>query len=351
MAITTTEIANYVGVSQPVVSKVLMGGRSNVRVSDATRQRIEAAAQELGFRPNAAARSMKRGSFNTVGYVVMGFEEDHVFSGSAGVAAGACKELAAHDKHMAYSYAHVDDMRNGQMPPVIAEAMVDALLLDRSGLTPEALVEAAERYHIPHVAINTKRQADCVYPDDFNGSYRATRELIELGHRRVGYVGCNGRSRSNLYQYHYSEGDRLNGYRQAMKEAGLTPQSLDEAHDDRLTMSPELVSFISSPETRPTAVLCYGPGQAINVAMITFQAGLRVPQDVSIVTMNRANNIAELGTVRFDSYHMNDQRMGKAAAQMVLEKCEAPKTLIKPRPIAFERIHGATVCPASSAND
>ena len=63
MSVTTADIARMVGVSQPVVSKVLHGGRTNIRVSQATRERVLAVASQHGYRRNTAARAMRTGRF------------------------------------------------------------------------------------------------------------------------------------------------------------------------------------------------------------------------------------------------------------------------------------------------
>jgi len=343
MAVRAKEIAEYVGVSRPVVSKVLYGGRSNVGVSDATRQRVLDAARELGYRPNTMARAVRQGRFNAIGYLSYGFDQINASSGSPSVITAISRLLAKHQYHLTYAMVEQRDLDEGKLPQVLAESMVDALVLDRSTLLPESIVEAADRFKLPYVAVNTKHAHDCVYPDDWDVARRATQELIELGHRHIGYLG--GFRNNSQFGPHYSVEDREAGYCASMTDAGLKPCVVAYSFTELGGNDPSELPRVMASDQAPTAWLAYSLGQAMELYTTALQMGLSVPGDVSIMTIYRGAEGPLMGSMRFDSYTMIDAQLGRCAAEMIMQKLRHPREPIPSLELKFKREAGVTVAP------
>src|SRR4028119_1309757 len=122
--------------------------------------------------------------------------------------------------------------------------------------TPE-LEAIIQRHRIPVIWTNARREADCIYPDDESAFFGATQTLLELGHRHITYIN-NGSTE------HYSRQARQSGYQRAMQAAGLTTEVLQGLSD--YPFEPDIQpirSLCSRPASRrPSAVLCYAPGDA-----------------------------------------------------------------------------------------
>ncbi|HOF17662.1 MAG TPA: LacI family DNA-binding transcriptional regulator, partial [Phycisphaerae bacterium] len=277
--------------SQKTVNLALRGAPG---VNAETRKRIRTLAHEQGYRVNAAARAIRKGRF---GVAAMLIRVDQVYL-PARLLAGVTRELTEHGMHM--TLAEVPDEKmvsDGFVPQILREMCADGLLLDCVPANHVSTIRLLQSHNIPAVWINSLQEADCVYPNDFSASRAATAELIRLGHRRIGYYGVHY-SRTGIH--HYSETDRLSGYLQAMHEAGLSPRTISfqcggaqrrgGPDDERVAAAREL---LSDPE-RPTAVVTYTIMSAGPAAHAADQLGLRMPEDLPVVTFH-ADPVTEHG--------------------------------------------------------
>ena len=211
---TIREVADRPGVSATTVSHVLNQTRF---VSAPIRGRVLQAMHELGYRPNALARSLRRGETKTLG-LVLPDSANPFFA-----------ELGREIEFAAFRLLQRDPLQHGGRPgqgaPLHGRAGDEAgprLLLIATGDRPES-VEAVLRRKLPVVIVDSERpdvEAEAVMVDTRQGSRDATQHLIGLGHRRVGcIVGPSHPTPSS---------QRLAGYMDALAEAGL-------AFDPRLT--------------------------------------------------------------------------------------------------------------------
>lgn len=321
-------IAREVGVSRRTVLRVLNGEMKDTRPTIVARaKRIRERADELGYRPNLSAQTMRSGKFQAIGYVVAGENEGYPMAGSGAVAASICEALSKRDYRLAYSYASLEAVQTGHLPDVMRYSMVDALIMDRSGLFTQALFDAALKLDLPYLAINHKQPNNAIYPDDFAATREATRRLLEAGHRRILYFAHS----FSLARYrHYSSDDRQAGYEAAMREAGLTPvcQEMQAPHD---TVSPPrgaqrleaFKAWMKGPEA-PTAGVTYGAADATEILMAAHQFGLSVPQDFSVTTVHRGVVCAMAGGMHISGSHFSDFHIGALAAERVLWRLANP---------------------------
>jgi DNA-binding LacI/PurR family transcriptional regulator len=149
-----------------------------------------------------------------------------------------------------------------------------------------------------------------VVVDDFAGAFAATKYLLGLGHQRVMLFV------HETVKPHCSVHERLDGYRAAMHEAGLTTRELVRVHEG------DAVDALVRGDARPTAVICYSDLESTLLVHSLWQVGLAIPADVSLIGFNDVfateYMTPPLTTVGFDA-----ARIGEMGAQLVLKDSEA----------------------------
>jgi len=213
--------------------------------------------------------------------------------------------------------------REGFVPKVLREWMADGLLINYNRTIPERMIELIEGHQISAVWINCKRDADCVYPDDFGGGPAATDHLLKLGHRDVAYMEFSAGKPS---QRHYSETDRRAGYEQAMRQAGLMPRVYARGPADRGRSKLDLaIGWLSQPQ-RPTAVVAYSYTGLVQHAAVL--AGLRPPRELSVVSF-ADRPTRSLGR-RDTTVVVPAGAVGERAVEMLMAKLESPDGSLEP---------------------
>lgn len=336
--ITISDIAREVGVSHPVVSKVINGGRSNLRVSDKRRREIEQAAARLGYRTNVAAQAIKTGKTNCLG-VITG--EPETRSGISPKTLGAIQErMLDSDQRLAMAMISQDQAGDERaVPSLVRDWSADGLIISYHPPIPGAIMGTIERCRIPHVWINVKLPENCIYPDDFDGARQAVRRLVELGHRRIMYAGPKTGS-------HYSTGDRMAGYQEAMDEAGLYPQIMhSRLTDPDKPAAMHAADLLKQPD-RPTALLCYRAGDAAAFFHGALIAGLSVPHDLSVLTF--ADHVLNESGASLSFMVIPNRDIGSLAYDLLEERIGQPNRPLPSRPVPFRFYDGGSVGPVGS---
>ena len=203
------DVAEMAGVSVSTVSRALRGSEL---VSPETTARVRAAAAELAFATSRAASSLATGKLNRVAVLV---------SGSSGLVqrhpARQCVRHAAPGGQELLIYRTLDAAERDEFFATLpARRNADALIVASLELTATQRSRLRE-LRMPLVYVNQRvRGAVAVSIDDAAGAAGATRHLLELGHRRIAFVGW-----AHAAGTHSSSSDRLSGYRRAMAEAGI----------------------------------------------------------------------------------------------------------------------------------
>jgi LacI family transcriptional regulator len=306
--IRSIDVAERAGVSRATVSLVL-GGRSDVRIPEATRERVLQVAQEMGYRPHRSGRAMRSGKTGNIALLLSTVAERSMFSPQ--LLDGLMDAAAEYDQHLIISRVPDDKLNdNNYVPKILREFAADGLIINYNSQTPPHLATQIIEAGIPAIWINDKRPADCVYPDDFNAAYDATLTLIAQGHTRIGYTGLAPGP-------HYSMEDRLAGYR-----AALATVSMPEAIDIWDQSPPE--SFF--PDSPVTAVLCYSP---------RFLAALWkiAPKSTAFVVFH--GEPYETLEQRFPTWLLPDYTLGKEAIRNLIQKIATPSVPCAPQAIAL----------------
>src|SRR5262245_28817077 len=187
MSVTIKEIARRTGLSIPTVGNVL--GRAANRYSAQTRQRVMKAAAELGYKPNASARAMRQGRFGCAALVLSRSKQQTHSHIPSGLLDGLDDELAQHDMHLTVSRLTDEELSTEAfLPKVLRESMADGMIVNYTHEIPPAMLNLIHAHHAPAVWLNAKLGEDCVFPDDHGAARATTKQLIELGHRRIALV-------------------------------------------------------------------------------------------------------------------------------------------------------------------
>jgi LacI family transcriptional regulator len=301
--VTLSDVAAKAGVSVSAVSRVLSDAPS-ARVSAQTRQRIHDAAKELDYRPNFAARALKFSRTNVVGLVVPDLT-NAIFTE---LMRGA-EEEALRRGYMVL-IARAEGMPEGEesIPRLIGEGRVDGVLVQVGDhMRPEDLSTLLAG-SLPVIFINSihPHHVGSVLLEDERGMRLGTQHLIDLGHRRIGFI--NGLPTSD------SARRRAVGFAEAMAAAGLDvpPEYVTQLGYEPKHGRAALAALAALP-TPPSAVVVANVNAAHGALLEARRLGLRVPEDLSIVAMHDAwtaeNAWPPLTTVRMPLYELGRQSM------------------------------------------
>jgi DNA-binding LacI/PurR family transcriptional regulator len=282
--VTLQTIADVVGVSRMTVSNAY--SRPD-QLSTDLRERILTTAAELGYAgPDPKARALARGSTGAVGVLLTGSLR---YAFTDAVATAFLGALAQELGPTGLALTLLPSFEVEDVMPSRDVAM-DGAVVYAMELQSEA-VQWLHRRKLPIAYVDQPPDpaTDCVNIDDRGGGRSAARHLLELGHRRIGIL-TNGLPHpfglvdlADLRPRYYVNGERIGGWLDGLTEAGVAPVVV---HADGRVYDAARLLF-ARPQ-RPTGLLCFSDSMAHEVYKAADDAGLRVPDDVSIVGFDDA---------------------------------------------------------------
>ena len=296
---TLADVAALAGVSAATVSFVV-NGRLDERISPETQRRVLDAVARLGYRPNRAAQALRTQRTRTIAFVT---DEIAVKAPAGQTISGAHDEARAHGNMLLIAYATREHKVLETVLDDLLDRQVDAAVYATVGTEITSLPAAA--HTIGTVLVNcfaADEDLPCIVPDEEAGGHAAAQLAVAAGHRRVAYVAGDVKS--------WATGQRLAGYHRALGEAGITPDKKLVHHGNyRADAGYELTRQVLRTRDRPTAILCGNDLMALGAYFAAKEAGLRIPEDVSIVGYDDQEDLADdlnppLTTVRLPHYEM-----------------------------------------------
>lgn len=319
------EIAAASGVSQATVSQVLGSGKRPVRAE--TRERIEQAARELGYRPNALARGLAKSRINTLGVVIHhNSEAAHTNPTLNAILDGILSVATRHQQHTnIVTYGCWADAEASL--PTLTDGRCDGIIL----VVPPrdtALVPALLESGLPFVLIGAHSDApgvSCINIDNITATEKMVSYLLSQGHRRIAFF-------SSVTGAHQFVDERIVGYRRALESAGLSfDASLVVTEDEAFRC---LALWRAEAFTNPpTAIFCATDADALAVIHFLTLRGVHIPDEVSVAGFDdipsAAMSFPPLTTVRQSS-----ASAGEKAAELLLAQIngrqEAGQTVYLP---------------------
>lgn len=306
------EVAREARVSIATVSRVANGSPS---VSRPLRERVARAAAKLNFDLDGRRRA------RVIAFILANRGVLHPFHSA--VLVGAEAYCAAHEYGLLFlplDYPPDVAWQKLHLPAVLERHdLVRAAIL--AGTNSQNLLDFLAEKGVGFVVLGNnvagpwrQEEASAVYFDDVEGGYALTRHLLSLGHRNVWYVG---NCRKSWYLRRYQ------GYQKAMEEAGLEPLKSEVDCEEAEDLGFLATKSILGGREPVTAIFAGDDSAARGVYKALHEAGLRIPEDVSVAGFNDIPEAAAL-TPPLTTVRVFTDQVGKQMAELVLKKIEHP---------------------------
>ncbi|MFZ1743933.1 MAG: LacI family DNA-binding transcriptional regulator [Pontixanthobacter sp.] len=283
-AVTIKHVAADAGVSLQTVSRVI-NNEANVRPK--MKERVQASIDKLGYIPSIAAQRMS----GSRSYLILALndrertiEDWHARQGSDWVdqmLLGGMLKCAEYGYRLIFELVDThNDHIERELKAAIAALQPDGVILTPPHSDNPLITGLLSKHKIPFAQIGSKGEGGGIplIMGDRDAAALATRHLIDLGHKRVGFI-------SGSAEYLLS-GWRTEGWQAAMDAAGLATQGLCAAGDFTYGSGLEAASRLLDQDPRPTAILASNDQMALAVLEIAGQRGLSVPGDLSLISFD-----------------------------------------------------------------
>jgi len=307
VAVDLRDVARRSGVSVSTASRALRGSE---RVSAATQAKVRAAAEALGYRPNASARVLRTARSEFIGLVVTNLVNTSFHT----IAEVVQRELARHGYQLMLTVTAGDPAAERAALRTLAEhTAAGVIVVGSDGAASEEL--RALRMPTVHLARRPSHPAgDCVLGDDITGGRLAAEYLLGLGHRRIAIIAGPASVQSGR--------ERMAGYWLGLRAAGIEP---DEALAMATVQSPDagadaIAALIGLPaRRRPTALIIANHEAGYGALPALRERSVAVPAELSVVCYEDSP-LARWWHPAVTVIDNNARQMGELAAQLLLKR-------------------------------
>jgi LacI family transcriptional regulator len=288
--VTVQDVAQRAGVSKATAARVL--GRYGT-ASSAVKDKVLAAAQELGYQANELARSMTTGRSGIIGVIVGDIENPYFGLAVRGISDAARAE--GFDVILANSGEEIEKERDAVR--VLMGKRVDGLIVTPAKTSETHHLLSLQKTGRPVVLLDravSNLSVDTVMTDDHAAASAATRRLIEFGHRRIAYISAVNsgevlfRSRDQIDTSTVL--DRIDGFLEVARQAGIeAPERYIRLGATEPSMTRKIVTDLLALPDHPSAILASDNVIALEVFKTVRALGLQVPGDVSLIAFHDAD--------------------------------------------------------------
>jgi LacI family transcriptional regulator, galactose operon repressor len=326
------DVARLAGVSTATVSRALNLPAS---VDPATLSRVRAAIEKLRYLPHGAARALRSRKSEMIGAVVPSFD----YALYARTTSALQREADARGYALVLAAHHYDLPTEVRVTQQMVQHGVDAFVFVGLDHDP-ALFSLLDSYGRPYV-LTWGVDASGIHPsigfDNRAATYAMTRHLIDLGHRHFGLISAptagNDRSR-----------ERGAGIRAALAAAGLALADEDVRYGPiALDSGTRAMRELLAKRRRPTAVLATNDVFAVGAMIACREAGVRIPDDVSITGVDDTD-LGATQTPGLTSIRTPIVEIGRAAALQLAARLEGEPTALQ-QALPFELVHRGSTGP------
>lgn len=314
------EVAAAAGVSVTTVSHSLSGGG---QLSDATRERVRSVAEGLNYAPNRLASGLRSKRSQIIGFIS---DEISTTPYAGNVLLGAQEAAAAHDQVLMVVNSNRNATVEDRGIDALLQHSVDGIIYAR--MYHQAVQLPAALSGVPTVLLDAssdRTDLSSVVPDEEGAAVTAVEHLLAAGHRRIGYLG-------NIDDIPATRG-RLAGYRTALDNHGVAvDESLVTASESTTAPGRDAAGRLLALTDRPTALFCFNDRMAMGAYQAARLAGLEIPQDLSIVSVDNFEVLADallpgLTSMALPHYEMGRWAVERLAAELAGEAGSAPQQI------------------------
>jgi LacI family transcriptional regulator len=327
--VTLADVARRAGLSKTAASMVL-NGREGTRLSAEAHQRVFAAAEDLGYRPNVAARSLRTRKTATIAFVSDIVATTRFAGGLIRGALDAARErdhvllIAETQGDAAFEQYAIDAMLDRQVDGVIYAAMATRRLAVPPALRagPVVLLNATSPDGLP-----------CVLPDDERAGRTVAAALVDKGHHdRIAVIGRN-RLKETDPEVSLAASARLRGINETLTKAGTTVYREAFCPEWQPEHGYSATRSVLRKSRRPTAIICMNDRLAFGAYQALADAGLGVPGDVSVVSFDD-DPIAAWLRPGLSTAALPHESMGRRAVELLLDGRATRRAVV---PMALRR--------------
>ncbi|UZI31451.1 LacI family DNA-binding transcriptional regulator [Streptomyces sp. VB1] len=320
MSSSLKDVAARAGVSARTVSNVVSG---SARVAAETRRRVQEAIDELGYRPNLAARSLRAGRTGIIGLAIPELHSPY-FAELAGL---IVEEAGKRSWTVIIDQTQGDAEAERRLLTGSGGRVMDGLIISPWALTAQELASAARA--LPIVLLGERSPqgfADRVAVDNVSAADEATTHLLTLGRRRIAAIGL---------QPHLHNGTsdlRAEGYRRALRRAGISPRpewerTVDTLHREDGALA--LAELLDGGGEIPDAVFAFSDELALGVMHMAHQRGVRLPEELAVVGFDDIED-GEYGHPTLTTVSPDKRQIAQLALQCLADRVYSPDNDVPP---------------------
>ncbi|MDY0289372.1 MAG: LacI family DNA-binding transcriptional regulator [Sphaerochaeta sp.] len=310
MSVTIVDIAKKANVSVSTVSRVL---NDKPDVSSETLQRVRSAIKELKYSPSSVARGLVLKHSNIIGYIASDITNPSFPETARGVVVKA--------KEYGYSVMFFDANQDSKVEKeaiqLLRSKQVDGIILSFSEANRDELEKLKqERFPVVQIYRKSSRSAiSTIAIDNVGSGFRATRYLLDAGHRRIAHLTTGSLTQSGY--------ERMKGYGQALEEAGIAlDEALIQTGVNTVEAGKECMNRLLDLEVRPTAVFASHDVLAIGAYEAILDRGLLIPGDISVLGHDNIE-LSRLVRPKLTTIDTFKYRLGEASVDLLVEEMSA----------------------------
>lgn len=336
--VTIREVAKAAGASVSTISAAL---NNSDYVSAEMRKRIEDVIKELKYRPNDLARGLRLQKTHTIAIVVPDLSNNfyiELVRGAKDYSASANYTVLIGDSRESWEEErnYLDSFHRRRVDGIVRVPAMDALKGKRKADLGNLPIVYADRYpltrdtYVGRVGVDNHRAAES-----------ATRYLLSLGHRKMGIITGDASNGTSV--------DRLEGFLQALRTAGIRPDSsmIHRGHNDMESGHVHTMQLLTRTD-RPTAIFCTNNMMALGALAAIQEIGLLCPEEISLLGFDDFY-WATLLRPRLTVVRQPAREVGMIAARMLIDHLEGRPGVPTPTLLATQLMVRDSCCPPKAS--
>mgnify|MGYP000891907857 CR=1 FL=1 len=342
--VTIEDVARHLNLSKATISLAL---NESPLVAEATKIRVQEAANELGYRVNYFASRLSHGSSSTIGLYILGGEAQSVWTLPSSwifyhpIMKGVTSQLSKRDYRLQLEVIPTERALKGQViAKTIQEGFLDGIILVVQEDISYDFVDIATDMEFPLVILNARipQNVSSVRIDNEAGAKKVVQHLIELGHKKIGFISGPIMDLNAI--------ERCKGFFSAIKEAGFHDRDEYLRYGDWQIHSGEILAKeLAALKDPPTAIFCANDHMAIGAVKALQSLGFKVPENISIVGYDD-NEMSKIVSPRITTVRQSLEAMGEMGAQEVLRQIRDGVSLIRHTKLEPELILRESTAPS-----